>query len=271
MLLAVAAAILLSVSDPQGDALGDGGYILPQGVDAASLDIRSFSAVNRNGKLELRVNMARLENPGRAPLGFSGPVLDVFIHSSDTSGVQVLGDTGFSTPPSLGWQYHLNVNGYQATLRKAATPESPQTSSDPEGKPPYASANSPVAASVADPLMTSPTPTVHVEGATIVLDTSIPAGPAQYWVFSSLYSPLSANGVQQPSPVRGPFNLYSALANAPSPLDVLASGSQARFWRSREVPPVGNEPNRAPYLLISGLVGACLALGATVWSLFARR
>jgi len=240
-----AATILFSVADPRGDATGDGGYSLPAAeASAGGLDLRTFTAANVDGKLELRLALDQVD-PADSPNGFARPVFEVFI-GDGRGGEDRLGATGFSSLPGQGWRYHLRVNGWRAELEQRA--------SDPaEGAPP------------APP---GP-PTVSVQGAQVVIHTAIPASEGYgYWAFVGLYDPLSPDGLRRPVALADELELVSRLADAPPVLDALSPTSQVGFWSTREVPPLGNAPDRSNWLLISGLVGACLALAATIWGLF---
>lgn len=250
-LLAASAAVLLSVSDPQGDALGDGAYSLPAAVDPATLDLRSMTVLDVRGRLELRFAMARLSNPARAPNGFTDPVLDVYVgRQRDPQGD--LGLTGFRTPPGAGWRYRLRVTGWAARLelRPGLPPDAASATSGSAGEAGLG---------------------VRVEGAQIVVSTPIPAAAYSYWAFVGLYDPLTVDGLKQPVARAGPFALASSLDRAPAALDVLSATSQAPYYASREVPALGRPPqDRSGALLATGLAGATLALGATVWGFFRR-
>ena len=237
-------SVLYSVSDPQGDALGDGLYAFPSTLtDRSVLDLRTFTASDNAGKLELQLSFASVQNTERAPNGFSFAVIDVFLNT-ERGGIEDLAVTGFHTPPGRGWRYHLRVNGWNVQLETAK--------------------NAPASARVSSKVA------VQVDGANIVLNTQLPAEAYRYWAFVSLYDPLSKNGVKEISAVTSTFALSSNLQDAPSVVDVLSPVSQVSLYNSREVEAL-NEPklelNPLLYSLFAGLV---LSLVATIWGLFRR-
>lgn len=245
MLFGVLAAgvILFSVSDPAGDALGDGAYVLPAAKnDVSQLDIRTFTALDTNGKLELKIDMGRIQNPDNAPNGFSKPVLDVFI-GTGLGGTSNLGDSGFSTRANSGWYYWIRATPWATTLRRDPNADLVQ-------------------------LPSSRTAQTKVSGSSIFIKTDIPAGAYTYYAISSLYDSLTPTGIAQPQPEPSPLKLISPLENAPSGLDILFENRQILLWASREVPPL-NEPvlGRNP-LFYTGLVGLALVLITTIWGLF---
>jgi C-terminal binding-module, SLH-like, of glucodextranase len=239
-----AGTVLYSVSDPQGDALGDGVYGLPITVtDASTLDLRTFTATDTAQKLELRLSFGSVQNPERAPNGFSAAVIDIFLNT-ERGGIEELGKTGFHSPPGRGWRYHLRANGWNAQLETAK--------------------NAPQGARVSSKV------TVQVDGANIVLSTQLPADAYRYWAFVSLYDPLSKSGVQEVSSEASAFHLSSNLQDAPTSLDVLSPSSQVGFYASREVPALNEPKLELNPLLYSLFAGLALSLMATIWGLFRR-
>jgi C-terminal binding-module, SLH-like, of glucodextranase len=239
-----AGTVLYSVSDPRGDALGDGVYALPSTVtDPSTLDLRTFTASDIGQKLELRLSFDSVQNPEHAPNGFSAPVIDVFLNT-ERGGIEELDMTGFHTPPGRGWRYHLRVNGWNAQLETAH--------------------NAPAEARVSSKVK------VQVDGANIVLSTQLPADAYRYWAFVSLYDPLSKHGIQEVGSEISTFRLSSNLQDAPTALDVLSSTSQVGFYASREVPALNEPKLELNPLLYSLFAGLALSLMATIWGLFRR-
>ncbi|HWG85604.1 MAG TPA: glucodextranase DOMON-like domain-containing protein, partial [Deinococcales bacterium] len=124
MLAAAAAAVLFSLADPQGDARGDGSYQLPAAVEEAAVDLRSFTALDDSGRLQLRLGLGRLSGAGGAPNGFSAPQLDVFIADGGVRNPDLAG-TGFTAPAGTGWRYHVSANGWFARVVAAPGAEAP--------------------------------------------------------------------------------------------------------------------------------------------------
>jgi C-terminal binding-module, SLH-like, of glucodextranase len=239
--------VLFSAADPQGDALGDGAYQLPVAaqVQASSLDLRTFTAYNVDGKLGFRLGFAAMSNPQGGPNGFSLPHIQVFV-AERRGGEETLGSSGFRTQAGRGWQYHLTATGWFAKL------ECPPS----------------VAANGSDCPTTVRTRT---EGADIVLETDLPVKPYAYWALVGLYDPLAVDGLRQPVLQASPLNLASSIPDAPAALDVLSKNSQLALWPSREVPALGEVVVQTNPLLWTGLVGLCLTVLGVVLNLFRKR
>jgi hypothetical protein len=247
MPFALAITILFSAADPQGDALGDGAYQLPLAAQtqASSLDLRTFTAYNVDGKLGFRLGFAALSNAQGGPNGFSLPHIQVFV-AERRGGEEALGSSGFRTQAGRGWQYHLTATGWFAKLE----------------------CQSSITASVVDCPKTVRTRT---EGADIVLETDLPVKPYAYWAVVGLYDPLAVDGLRQPVLQASPLALSSSIPDAPAALDVLSKNSQLALWPAREVPALGEVVVQTNPLLWTGLVGLCLTVLGVVLNLFRKR
>jgi C-terminal binding-module, SLH-like, of glucodextranase len=235
--------VLFSAADPQGDALGDGAYVLPRAAQAqaSNLDLRTFTAYNKDGKLEFRLGFAGVSNLQGGPNGFSLPNIQVFV-TERRGGEERLGSSGFRTPAGRGWQYHLTATGWFAKLECLP--------------------------SITD----CPTRLrARAEGADIVLETDLPVRAFAYWAFVGLYDPLSVDGLRQAVAKASPFVMASSIPDAPAALDVLSKGSQLALWPSREVPALGEVVVQTNPLLWSGLLGLCLTVLGVVLSLLRKR
>lgn len=240
--LTLLTAALLTLSDPAGDARGDGGYILPTRptVSADALDLRRFEAEPQGSGMRFRVGLGRIENPWNASSGFSANVTDIFVGSAQ--GGQRTLDTLRLNAAGGGWTYHLRVTGFGSTLeRVAANGEGPTS------------------------LTALPAPTVRVEGTDLVVDAAVPPGEYAYWVTSSVYSPLTPDGVLRPGTTPGPTVLQAGRADAPVPVDVLLpSGDPAPFTEGT-LPAVGETGDTRPLILAAvGGVGLLLVSLATL-------
>jgi hypothetical protein len=235
--------VLFSAADPQGDALGDGAYQLPvtAQTQASSLDLRTFTAYNVDGKLGFRLGFAALTNSQGGPNGFSLPHIQVFV-AERRGGEEALGSSGFRTQAGRGWQYHLTATGWFAKLEcPPSVTDCPQTVR------------------------------TRTEGADIVLETDLPVKAYAYWAVVGLYDPLAVDGLRQPVLQASPLNLSSSIPDAPAALDVLSKNSQLALWPSREVPALGEVVVQTNPLLWTGLVGLCLTVLGVVLNLFRKR
>ena len=235
--------VLFSAADPQGDALGDGAYQLPLAAQsqAGSLDLRTFTAFNTDGKLGFRLGFAAVSNMQGGPNGFSLPHIQVFV-AERRGGEEALGSSGFRTQAGRGWQYRLTATGWFAKLEcQASISDCPKTVR------------------------------ARTEGADIVLETDLPAKAYAYWAVVGLYDPLAVDGLRQPVLQASPLALSSSIPDAPAALDVLSKASQLALWPSREVPALGEVVVQTNPLLWTGLVGLCLTVLGVVLNLFRRR
>ncbi|MDB5045115.1 MAG: regulator [Deinococcus sp.] len=253
-------AALFSYPDPAGDARGDGGYVLPTrpAISADAVDLREFRAESlgkaaqarllqgtgkTSGGMRFSVGLGRIENPWGLPSGFSAGVTDIFV-KSPLGTIRTLGNLGLNVRGAGGWQYHVRVTGAGATLEGLPVEQTTGQNQKPV----------PMAA-----------PSVQIEGTTLVIDTVIPAGQYAYWVTSSVYSPLSADGILRPSTGTDTSALQVGRAGAPAPVDVLAAPDDMAAYTLATLAPVG-ETRDSRTLLLTGVggVGLLLTIVATV-------
>ncbi|ANE44803.1 regulator [Deinococcus puniceus] len=257
-------AALFSYPDPAGDARGDGGYVLPTrpAISGDALDLREFRAealgnaakkslpllqgtAKPSAGMRFTVGLGRIENPWGLPSGFSASVVDIFV-KSPLGTVRTLGNLGLNVRGAGGWHYHVRVTGAGATLEGLPTA---QESAAAVGQKPV-----PMAA-----------PTVTIEGTNLIIDTAIPSGQYAYWVTSSVYSPLSADGILRPSTGTDTSALQASRASAPAPVDVLAAPDDTAVYTLDTLAPVGETRDSRTLLLAAvGGVGLLLTVGATV-------
>ena len=236
VLLLSAAAFLFA--DPAGDAHGDGGYILPTrpAYSADALDLREFRAEPGGNTMRFTVGFGGTGNPWNLPSGFSSGVTDIFIKGG-LGGDNKLDDLGLRAQ-SGGWQYHLRVSGAGSTLERFE-----------EG---------------GDQATAMPAPEVRMEGTNLHIASEIPAGEYSYWVTSSVYSPLSADGVLRPSTQSTPTALQAGRPGSPAPVDVLASPTDRLAYSSGQLASVGQGRDQRPLWLTGlGAVGLLLTLLTT--------
>lgn len=233
-------AAQITVTDPAGDARGDGGYVLPTrpAITAEMLDLRAFTADSTGETMRFTVSFGQMGNPWNAPGGFSAGVTDIFVKGA-LGGQQVLADTGLRVRGQGGWQYHLRVTGVGATLTEANT----------LGR-----------------LTVRPAPTVRVQGTSLVIDTDLPAGKYGYWVTSSVYTPLSTSGLLRPDPDVRPDALQAGRADAPTPVDVLAPAGDTQAFTNDTLAAVGETRDWVSIaLIVLGGVGLLVTVVATVF------
>ncbi|WP_328774558.1 glucodextranase DOMON-like domain-containing protein [Deinococcus aquaedulcis] len=241
-------ASTITLSDPAGDARGDGGYVLPTrpAITPDMLDLRAFSAQPQGEGMRLTVSFSAMGNPWNAPSGHSAGVTDIFV-KGPLGGQQALADTGLRVRGQGGWAYHLRVSGGGASLVRA----------DSQGA-----------------LTRLPTPQVQVSGTSLIIDAAVPPGTYGYWVTNSVYTPLSATGVLRPVTQTGPTLLQAGRADAPTPVDVLAPAGDTQVYSALTLAPVGETRDWVSLTLIAlGVGGLLLTVVATVivWRRLAGR
>lgn len=232
-MLPLLTAVLLSFADPSGDARGDGGYLLPTrpAIGADALDLRAFRAERRGAGTRFTVELGRLDNPWGLPSGFSANVTDIFVGNA-MGGQSDLTGLGLRTARG-GWTYHLRITGGSSTLTHA-----------PEGS------------GAAETLAA---PTVRAEGTTLVIDAAVPPRPWAYWVTSSVYSPLTPDGLLRPTTGTGATHLQAARDDAPVPVDVLRPPGDPAPFTVGTLEAVGQTRDTRLWLL-AGLGGLGLLL-----------
>lgn len=236
-------AAAFTFADPAGDAYGDGRYVLPKrpAISADALDLREFRADAVNNKMRFTVGFGAVSNPWGLPSGFSDGVTDIFVKSS-LGGIDTLSGLNLKTAGAGGWQYHVRVSGGGATLERFT-----------EGS----SAPTPMTA-----------PAAHMTGTNLEINTDIPAGQYGYWVTSSVYSPLSADGLWQPSKQASETSFFTGRSDAPLPIDVLASPTDRSAYTSGSLAAVGQTKDWRPWwlTLLGGL--GLLTTGLATWRIW---
>ncbi|MFC6617084.1 glucodextranase DOMON-like domain-containing protein [Deinococcus radiophilus] len=250
-----AAEPLLTVTDPAGDAQGDGNLQLPTqpAIPAEALDLRSFEVWPREGGgLTFRVGFGTLENPWNAPGGFSAQTLDIFV-KTQSGGQTGLADLNMRTAGG-GWQYHLRVTGFGSHWTHAS--EEPLTGLDTAEE---------TSGEAERPANLPAAPRVRTEGGnTLVIETDLGAGQYAYWVTSSVYSPFSRGGVLVPGG-SGTFALTSPSGDGsgPVPVDLLMEEASPQPFNLGVADPVGELRDFRPGLLWGlGLLGLATGVGA---------
>ncbi|WP_043802100.1 glucodextranase DOMON-like domain-containing protein [Deinococcus gobiensis] len=233
-------AALFSLTDPAGDAHGDGRYVLPSRppVSAEAVDLRRFQAAEQGRGMRFTVDYGAAQNPWNLPSGFSAGVTDIFVKTG-RGGLEPLSDLNLRAAGGQ-WQYHLRVSGAGATLEEV-----------PEG------AATPTR--LADPA-------VRLSGTSLIIDAAVPPGRYAYWVTSSVFSPLTPDGLLRPGTDAGPGQLQATRTGAPVPVDVLAPAGDLQAYEKGTLAAQGEVRDPRPLLLTGlGALGLLLTAAATLW------
>jgi hypothetical protein len=123
---------IISFIDPVGDMYGPGNFKLSEWIEdyKGNLDIRRVDADENVEERVITIELSSLDNPYDGPLGFSMPVIDLYIDVNNRSGVgrtRMLKDRNAYTSPEDAWEYCITINGwekaiYNTTGRKIGEP-----------------------------------------------------------------------------------------------------------------------------------------------------
>lgn len=115
-LIALAAALALSLVDPTGDAAGDGTLEPPTSpvyANAALFDLQELSLTEGPSAAEaatLRVAMGAVEVDDTQPAGFNRAVVDVYLDFAEGGADATLSGPGMLMPQGRGWDYAVRVS-----------------------------------------------------------------------------------------------------------------------------------------------------------------
>ena len=114
---------LLSITDPSGDATGNGSLRPPSSEvyrNLAPFDLRSVT-VTDDPQLTLRIEMGSLSDPFELPLGFSLPVIEAYVSSGEGGRNELLPGSGMRLPNGQGWEFAIRLTGEQATAYRVGS------------------------------------------------------------------------------------------------------------------------------------------------------
>ncbi|PZA06253.1 MULTISPECIES: glucodextranase DOMON-like domain-containing protein [unclassified Meiothermus] len=210
----------LLLTDPLGDDHGLG-YAYPTAAiyaESGFADLTGFQALERDGRLVLRVRLARYPNPQAAPLGFSLAVVGIYVESEPTKGAeggQELPGAGFKTPAGHGWDEAYLLSGWKAESLR------------PDGRRQEVQARK--------------------EGDWLEVFPDLPPGDYGYYVTVGLYDPFTPTGFRPVRPGGGGWVL-DAPSGAPAAVDVL-SEHQAQAYQSGVLAPVRGARSPLPWAI----------------------
>ncbi|TBH21234.1 glucodextranase DOMON-like domain-containing protein [Thermus thermamylovorans] len=201
--------MLFLFQDPLGDDQGLA-YLYPRAAlfreaGEGYADLLALAGEAREGRLHLRVRLARYPNPLGGPLGFSLATVVLWLDTEE-GGEEVL-VPGLRTPPGEGWNLAFVLTGFGAEGR---TPEGERT---------------PVRA--------------WREGEWVVLDTGLPPEAYGYYGGVGLFDPFAPWYLRPTTPEGGPWTL-GAPPGSPPLVDLLAEDprAQVRAYESGLLPPL---------------------------------
>lgn len=192
--------MLFLFQDPLGDDKGLA-HLYPQAAlfreaGEGYADLLALEGAEREGRLLLRVRLARYPNPLEGPLGFSLATVVLWLDTGEGGEEELL--PGLRTPPGQGWEAVYLLTGFGAERRT------------PTGE------RAPVSA--------------WREGEWVALDTGLPPGPYGLYGAVGLFDPFAPWHLRPTSPEGGPWTLGAPPGSppavdllAPNPLDQVAA------------------------------------------------
>ncbi|UCH27526.1 MAG: hypothetical protein JSV66_07790 [Trueperaceae bacterium] len=113
MIEGLLALVLITLSDPSGDARGDGTLLPPTAPVYRSLSAVDLLEVSllQDDTLGLSITMGSLANPLNLPNGFSIPIIEVYLDTVEGGSEELLAGSGLKMPPGTGWEYALRLTG----------------------------------------------------------------------------------------------------------------------------------------------------------------
>ncbi len=116
MIAALFFALLLSVADPVGDAVGNGDLRLPTAAvyrTPGIFDAQEITVLDADN-FSFSITMGKLNNPWNLPNGFSLPLIEIYLASEDTdipSQAELLPGSGMRLPNGVRWNYAFKLTG----------------------------------------------------------------------------------------------------------------------------------------------------------------
>ncbi|WP_460171624.1 glucodextranase DOMON-like domain-containing protein [Thermus sp. FJN-A] len=195
--------MLFLFQDPLGDDKGLA-YLYPQAAlfreaGEGYADLLALAGEEREGRLVLKVRLARYPNPLGGPLGFSLATVVLWLDTGEGGEEELL--PGLRTPPGEGWEKAYLLTGFGAEARTPAGEKAPVR--------------------------------VWREGEWVLLDTGLPPGGYGYYGAVGLFDPFAPWYLRPTSLEGGPWTL-GAPAGSPPVVDLLAEDPRAQVRAYQE-------------------------------------
>ena len=279
--LALAALVL---TDPTGDAIGDGTLTAPTApiyASSAIFDLHEVEVAGDDSGTTVKVTLGAIENAAGLPEGFSGVVVDVYLDTAPEGAETTLDGPNMRMPEGRGWQYAIRISGDGAYAVADSERAEAAATALPGAAAPVEPADATEAAeAVVEPAEADAEPgpdtlgrvplTISRDGST--LSVRLP------WVVEDRFEVYAMTGVYDPFTPTG----WRPLSTTPSPwafsgseqvvpvVDLLApdAATQERALRSGVLPRPETPAGSTSWWLLLMALGVALA-GAGLW--FRRR
>jgi len=248
VLEALFALALLTVTDPSGDAVGAGDLSPPTHAIYRSLspfDLHSLT-ITEAETLDLVVEMGSLANPLDLPLGFSLPVIEIYVEGEEGLGEELLPGSGMRLPDGVNWEIAVRLTGDSATAYRLTEAGEEAVS-----------------------------PQVSVEGNSIIVSTPFPR-PERPRIFAMVgqYDFFGEEPWRQLEEGQSPWGFHSTGAQFLPVLDVLAEdqAAQDQALLTGILPPAGSRGSSQGQLWLALMLGGVgVALVGVALRVTARR
>lgn len=233
MLSTFALAALLTLTDPSGDALGNGGLSTP--MANAMRDREAFDILGVN--VPEKDHFGLTVSLGRAPYRFPQAILEFYLSDADTAAgtAALLPGSGMRLPAGQTWRYAVRIIGNSVQLYEGSSGEAVQVTEAAGG-------------------------TLEVSGSTLSLTTRLPQ-PEHFSLYgiSGSFDPFSQTGWRQLREEASPWG-YAGTQGYPV-LDVVADDAalQTQALEEGVLPEIRAGFSENGWLLLSG-AGVVLAL-----------
>ena len=232
MIDALILATLLTIKDPVNDAFGNGDLTPPTSAEhkTEALDITEFSIL-RETNLAFELSFSSLANPHNRELGFSFPIIELYIQDKNRPGGSdaLLKGSGMNLDKQARWHYVLKLSGDKAELFEVQEDAS--------------FLNRPVQ--------------VSREGTTLTVETNL-SRPNNLSIFGLIghYSPFTETGWQPLTNTSSAWSYSSSTQRFPV-MDIISAESDAQKIALARglLPPISSSsgPNYWTFVMIAGL------------------
>lgn len=227
-------AALLSVADPQGDAIGQGNLTPPTAVVFRApgiFDIQQITVPDAE-TFGFELTIGQLPNPWRLANGFSFPIIEVYLSTKSGGQNTLLPGSNMRLPEGQGWHYAFRMTGDRFDVYRATEQGMPVPVTDMIGA------------------------QLEVTGNTLHVRTNLPL-PERYSIFGMVgsYDPFTETGWRVVTDTPNPWAFSSREPSVPV-IDVIAdSFSMQRAALARGVLPEIRSAVRQDSWLIVAAVG----------------
>ena len=106
-------AALLLITDPTGDAVGNGTLQAPTAAiyrSTSTFDVTEFAVLDAP-TLQFGIKFGSLANPLGLPNGFSFPIIEIYVNDLSQGSTSLLPGSNMSLPGNASWRYALRITG----------------------------------------------------------------------------------------------------------------------------------------------------------------